>query len=145
MPSVQIMEPGRPTYNRSMAEVIVVDADVRIPARAITMRAVRASGRGGQNVNKVASKVELRVDLGAIEGLPDAARERLARLAHRRLDSLGRLVVTSQATRDQGRNLEDARDKVRRLVAAALHEPRRRHATRPTAGAREARLAGKKR
>ena len=128
-----------------MAEAIVVDANVRIPARAITMRAVRASGPGGQNVNKVASKVELRVDLGAIEGLPGAAGERLVRLAHRRLDSVGRLVVTSQATRDQARNLEDARDKVRHLVAAALREPRPRHATRPTAGAREVRLAAKKR
>jgi len=117
---------------------------VRVPARAISWRAVRSSGPGGQNVNKVASKVELRVDLGAIEGLPGDARARLAALAASRRDSRGRLLVTSQRTRDQARNLEDARDKVRRLVARALEAPKRRRRTRPSAGAVEERLREKK-
>ena len=128
-----------------MSEAIVVAEAVRVPAHALTMRAVRASGPGGQNVNKVATKVELRVDLNAIEGLSAAARARLAALTRRRLDAEGRLLVTSQATRNQARNVEDARAKVASLVAAALREPRARRASRPPAGARERRLESKKR
>ena len=126
-------------------EAIVVTHGIRVPAAALTMRAVRASGPGGQNVNKVASKVDLRVDLDAIEGLADAARERLRALARHRLDADGRLWITSQATRDQGRNLDDAREKVRALVTAALAEPKRRRPSRPSAAARERRIESKKR
>jgi ribosome-associated protein len=128
-----------------MPEAIAVTPTVRVPARALTLRAARASGPGGQNVNKVASKVDLRVDPHAIEGLTEAARARLLALAASRVDAEGRLIVTSQATRDQARNLEDARAKVRALVAAALREPRRRRPTRPTTASAEARLAAKKR
>ena len=126
-------------------DAIVITDSVRIPATALTMRAVRASGPGGQNVNKVASKVDLRVDLDAIEGLSDSARARLRALAGRRLDADGRLQITSQVTRDQARNLGDAREKVRALVAAAMREPKRRRASRPTAAARERRIESKKR
>jgi ribosome-associated protein len=126
-----------------MADPIRVSPEVVVPASAVSWRAVRSSGPGGQNVNKVASKVELRVDLTLIHGLPAPARARLDRLAAARLDSSGRLLVTSQRTRDQGRNLEDARDKVRRLVAEALRQPKTRRPTRPSASARNARLRGK--
>jgi ribosome-associated protein len=127
-----------------MAEPILVPGGVTVPGSALSFRAVRASGPGGQNVNKVASKVELRVDLSLVEGLPPGARARLATRPGFRLDAEGRLLVTSQRTRDQSRNLEDARDKVRRLLVRALQPPRVRRATAPSAAARERRLREKK-
>jgi ribosome-associated protein len=128
-----------------MSEPIIVTDTVRIPGHALSMRAVRASGPGGQNVNRVATKVILEVDLDGIEGLADDQRRRLERLAGRRLDARGHLIVASQAERTQARNLEDARDKVRGLVHAALKRPRRRRPTAPTRAAQERRIAEKKR
>jgi len=126
-------------------EPIQVSSRVVIPTRALRWEAVRSGGPGGQNVNKVASKVRLRVNLELIMGMSAAARARLLRLAGRRLDESGQLVVTSQRTRDQGRNLEDARAKVRALVTEALHVPRARHPTRPSARSVERRLITKRR
>jgi ribosome-associated protein len=105
---------------------------------------VRSSGPGGQNVNKVASKVEVRVDLGQLSGLTAPARARLTAMAAKNLDASGRLFVTCQRTRDQFRNLEDAREKVKKLVERALRAPRPRRLTQPSRGAVERRLRRKR-
>ena len=125
-------------------EPLLVRTGIEIPADAMTMQAARSSGPGGQNVNKVASKVELRVDLAGISGLDFASRSRLAALVRTRLDAEGRLLIVSQLTRDQRQNLEDAREKVRALVLAALVAPKPRRKTRPTKGSVERRIAEKK-
>jgi ribosome-associated protein len=117
---------------------------VFVPKEAIRVRSVRSSGPGGQNVNKVASKVELHIDLEGIRGLSPEQRVRLERIVSSRTDSVGRLLVTSQRTRDQHLNLRDAREKARRLLASCLQEPRKRRPTRPHAGARERRLEEKR-
>ena len=123
----------------------LIAGGVLVPESALRWRAVRSSGPGGQNVNKVASKVELRVSLDSIAGLTPGARERLERLSAGRRDARGLLLITSQRTRDQSRNLADALDKLRELIGRAVPEPRKRRPTRPTGGSREARLRSKRR
>jgi len=126
-----------------MPDAIFVEGGVLVPADALEARAVRASGPGGQNVNKVASKIELKVDLERIQGMDAAARKRLLRIVARRIDSGGRLLVTSQRSRDQYRNLQDARKKVHDWIAQALRPPKKRIRTQPSAASTERRLEAK--
>jgi ribosome-associated protein len=126
-------------------EGILVTELVRIPGDAIQFRASRSGGPGGQNVNKVASKVELRIDLARIEGLTDAALARLRQAVRNRLDAEGLWILTSDRSRDQRFNLEDARAKAAEAVRAALVAPKARVKSKPTRASKERRLDSKKR
>jgi len=126
-------------------EPIQVAPGVAVPPDGLAVRFVRSSGPGGQNVNKVASKVQLRVDLERIVGLTEDARARLLRATRLRRDAKGWLLVVAQRSRDQHRNLEDARRRVQALIAGCLVAGRPRRPTAPSASARERRLSAKKR
>jgi ribosome-associated protein len=128
-----------------MPDSIFVEGGVLVPGTALEVKAVRASGPGGQNVNKVATKIEIHVDLGRIQGMGADSRDRLLRLVSKRLDSSGRLLVTSQRTRDQQANLEDARRKVHDWIAKALVKPKKRIPTQAAPVVNERRLVEKKR
>jgi len=115
-----------------------------VAAEELTWTAVRAGGPGGQNVNKVSTKVELRFDLAANRSLGEGAKARLRAANGGRLDARGRLIVTCDTTRSQSQNLELARIKLTELVRAALIVPKRRRATRPSRGQKQARLNDKR-
>jgi len=105
---------------------------------------VRASGPGGQNVNKLSSAVQLRFDVRRSPSLPDDVRVRLETMAGRRLTRDGVLVIIAQRHRTQERNRQDARDRLIDLIARASVAPTPRRPTRPTRASRERRLAHKK-
>lgn len=105
---------------------------------------MRASGPGGQNVNKVSSAVELRFDAASSPSLPTPVKNRLRRLAGRRWTNEGALVLQCDETRSQARNRELIRERLKELILQALAPPKRRIATRPTLGSKKRRLKAKK-
>jgi ribosome-associated protein len=125
--------------------MIAISDDLVLDEREITETFIRASGPGGQNVNKVASAAQLRFDVTASPSLPEPVKARLARLAGNRLTTDGVIVITARRFASQERNREDARERLVALIRRAAEPPKPRRKTRPSAAQREKRLAGKAR
>jgi len=123
---------------------LVVTPTLAIPDEAIEERFVRASGPGGQNVNKVATAVQLRFDPEGA-GLSDEVRERLRAQAGSRLTTEGVIVIDARSHRTQSQNRDEARERLADLIRRALVRPKRRHKTKPSRAARQRRVDVKKR
>ena len=124
--------------------MITVTPLLSLDEREIEERFVRSSGPGGQNVNKVATAVQLRLDLNA-SSLPDAVKQRLKAVAGSRMTDDGELVIDAREHRTQTQNREAARARLVALIQRAAHPPKKRRPTKPGKAAKEQRLASKKR
>jgi ribosome-associated protein len=118
---------------------------IRIPDEELQFTFARAGGPGGQNVNKVSSKAILHWDFAANATLPADVKDRLQRHQAKRLTTEGFLVIQGQRFRDQAKNIEDCRERLREMIVAALHAPKARKPTRPTRGSKRRRLDAKRR
>jgi ribosome-associated protein len=123
--------------------MIRIDSRIDLDENELEFSFIRASGPGGQNVNKVSSAVRLRFDIRHSPSLPDDVRSRLIRIAGRRVTEQGELIITAQIHRSQERNRQEALDKLIDLIKRAAVPPVPRRPTRPTAGSRKRRLESK--
>ena len=123
--------------------MLQISPAIEIPDDELVERFVRASGPGGQNVNKVSTAVELRFDAARSPSLPEDVRARLLARRDRRITSEGVIVLSAQRFRTQERNREDARERLAELIRHALEVPKARLATKPTRASKERRLTGK--
>lgn len=126
------------------APLIQVTKTILLDESEIGLQFVRASGPGGQNVNKVATAVQLRFDVGNSPSLPGDVRTRLIRLAGRRITQEGILIIEARQYRTQERNREDAVERLKELIRRAAQKPKPRKKTKPSPAAREKRLERKK-
>ena len=124
--------------------MLKITDQISLDERELEERFVRASGPGGQNVNKVSTAVELRFDLLGSASLPEGVRARLARLAGRRLSHEGILVIRADRFRTKERNREDARERLAELIRKATIVPKRRVPTKPSRASKERRRDDKK-
>lgn len=125
--------------------MIRITPDIAIDEREIQQTFIRASGPGGQNVNKVATAVQLRFDVAHSPSLPDSVRERLTRLAGKRMTEDGVLIIEARRFRTQDQNRQDAMDRLVALVRKASEKPKPRRKTKPTLTSKERRLEAKRR
>ena len=122
---------------------LIVSPGLVLPDADFIFSAIRSPGPGGQNVNKVATAVQMRFDLHNTQALDAAVKQRIRARAGHRLNEDGTLLIVARAHRSQERNRAEAMERLRELILASLEPPRPRKATRPTRAAKERRLVGK--